>query len=164
MSKKHETENCEKVTEDNFLDDSELLEDGEEDCPEDEEGELTPKQKARKEFFEKERERFSGPEWSRNPVKAIRKFCLGCLGNSQTEIILCSVKTCPLLPFRNGRNIYRTSSRVITQDQKDAARVRMRQMWDKKITNKTDAVVNGEELVISNIEEKKKVVKVVKKK
>ena len=163
MSKKHETENCEKVTEDNFLDDSEFLEDGDEDCPEDEEGELTPKQKARKEFFEKERERFSGPEWSRNPVKAIRKFCLECLGNSHREVEICCSKTCPLLPFRNGKNIYRTV-KILTTEQKEAARIRMQQMRDSKITSKTDEAVNGEELVISNIEEKKKVVKVVKKK
>lgn len=38
------------------------------------------------------------------PVKAIRAFCLECLGNSPMEVAKCSHKVCPVYPFRFGKD------------------------------------------------------------
>lgn len=45
-----------------------------------------------------------------SPVKAIRKYCLGCAGNSSNEVKLCSIEKCPLHPFRFGKNPYRKAA------------------------------------------------------
>jgi hypothetical protein len=37
------------------------------------------------------------------PVKAIRAKCLEC-GGSMKEVRLCPAETCPLYPYRMGRN------------------------------------------------------------
>lgn len=34
--------------------------------------------------------------------KAIRKFCLECVGNQPKEVKLCTGKDCPLWPYRMG--------------------------------------------------------------
>ena len=39
---------------------------------------------------------------SRSPLKAIRKNCLDCSGNSSKEVELCVIPECPLYPFRFG--------------------------------------------------------------
>ena len=41
-----------------------------------------------------------------NPVKAIREYCLGCCLEQPTEVKLCADDTCPLHPFRMGKNPY----------------------------------------------------------
>jgi len=38
-----------------------------------------------------------------SPVKSIKKFCYECAGSAK-ERKLCSVKDCPLYPFRLGKN------------------------------------------------------------
>ena len=38
------------------------------------------------------------------PVKAIRAFCLDCVGNNVREVRLCPSTKCPLYPFRFGKN------------------------------------------------------------
>lgn len=38
------------------------------------------------------------------PVKAIRKKCLDCSGDSRKEVRECVVLDCPLYPFRMGKN------------------------------------------------------------
>lgn len=37
----------------------------------------------------------------KTPVKAIRAFCLSCVGTSN-EVKLCVSKNCPLFPYRLG--------------------------------------------------------------
>ena len=39
-----------------------------------------------------------------SPVKAIKKFCLDCVGGSVKERRLCNTTDCPLYPFRLGKN------------------------------------------------------------
>jgi len=39
-----------------------------------------------------------------SPIKAIRIHCLECLGWSSDEVGRCSLKTCPLYPFRKGHD------------------------------------------------------------
>lgn len=38
------------------------------------------------------------------PVKAIRKKCLDCSGDSHKEVRECIISDCPLHPFRMGKN------------------------------------------------------------
>ena len=60
----------------------------------------------------------------RNPVKAIRAFCLECCGGSSAEVRECTSNRCPLKPFRFGKNPYRTK-REMTEEQKAAAAARL---------------------------------------
>ncbi len=60
-----------------------------------------------------------------NPVKAIREFCLGCVGNSSNEVKMCPSVKCPLYPFRFGKNPYRTK-REMSEEQREAAAERLR--------------------------------------
>ena len=39
-----------------------------------------------------------------SPVKAIKKYCLDCVGGSVKERRLCNITDCPLHPFRLGKN------------------------------------------------------------
>ena len=41
-----------------------------------------------------------------SPVKAIREKCLDCSGGQYKEVELCPIKSCPLYPFRMGKNPY----------------------------------------------------------
>jgi len=52
-----------------------------------------------------------------NPLKAIRKNCIECSGGSYLEVELCPCTTCPMYPFRFGKNPYR-AKRVLTEEQK----------------------------------------------
>lgn len=38
------------------------------------------------------------------PLKAIRKYCLECSGDSWHEVKLCVVDECSLFPYRFGKN------------------------------------------------------------
>ena len=57
------------------------------------------------------------------PVKAIRKYCLQCSGDSPKEVRLCVIPECPLYPFRLGRNPNR-KGRVLSEDEKQEIRDR----------------------------------------
>ena len=67
----------------------------------------------------------------KNPVKAIRAYCLGCCNGSLNEVNLCPAKNCELYKFRLGKNPYRTK-REVSEQQKEKARERMNLMWQKK--------------------------------
>ena len=43
----------------------------------------------------------------KNPVKAIREYCLECSCGSSNEVKLCTIERCPLYAFRFGENPYR---------------------------------------------------------
>lgn len=55
-----------------------------------------------------------------NPVKAIRDWCLSCSGDSHENVKMCSSTDCPLYPFRQGKNPFRTP-RKLTDEQRAAA-------------------------------------------
>lgn len=40
---------------------------------------------------------------SLTPMKAIRARCLGCSNQQPSEVRKCSVKSCPLWPYRLGK-------------------------------------------------------------
>lgn len=60
----------------------------------------------------------------KNPVKAIREFCLDCCGDSSATVKGCTATNCALYPFRLGKNPFR-SKRELTEEQKEAAKVRL---------------------------------------
>lgn len=70
----------------------------------------------------------------KNPVKAIRAFCLECMGNSSEEIKKCTVDKCALYPFRLGKNPYRTQ-RVMTEEQRQVLADRFAKIRQEKEKN-----------------------------
>jgi len=67
----------------------------------------------------------------KNPVKAIRAFCIDCCGGSYNEVKLCTAPNCALYPFRLGKNPYRTK-REMTEEQRIAAAERLAKAREKK--------------------------------
>ena len=51
------------------------------------------------------------------PIKVIRAYCLDCCGTSSNEAKLCPSESCPLYPFRFGKNPYRTP-RTLSEEHK----------------------------------------------
>ena len=52
------------------------------------------------------------------PMKAIRRFCLTCAGDSPKEVGECTDKECNLWPFRFGMSIKRYLKRKAYADRK----------------------------------------------
>ena len=65
-------------------------------------------------------------EYKTNPVKAIREKCLDCCCGSTAEVKLCDITSCPIHPFRFGKNPFR-QKREMTEEQKKVAVDRMRE-------------------------------------
>lgn len=59
-----------------------------------------------------------------SPMKAIRAACIECCGTQISEVRLCTVTSCPLHPFRMGKNPYR-KKREYTEEEKAAMRERL---------------------------------------
>jgi len=55
----------------------------------------------------------------KNPVKAIRQFCLECVCGVPAEVENCTSTLCPLYAFRFGKNPYR---KPMTQEQRQQRR------------------------------------------
>lgn len=62
-------------------------------------------------------------EKTTSPIKAIRAKCLDCCCDQRDEVKLCPATTCPLWPFRMGKNPNR--SRNMTDEQRQAAKERL---------------------------------------
>ena len=45
----------------------------------------------------------------KTPIKSIRAYCIDCSGGSYKEVKLCTVKNCPLYPYRMGRRPSQTT-------------------------------------------------------
>lgn len=69
-----------------------------------------------------------------SPAKAIRAYCLSCIGSSH-EVKLCPIEDCALWPFRFGRNPY-TKKRELTDEQKAAAAARLAAIRAKREAEK----------------------------
>lgn len=69
----------------------------------------------------------------RSPLKAIKAFCIDCSGGSADEARKCKSQICPLHAFRKGKNPY--SKRNITEEQKEAFRIRMNQYRAQQLEN-----------------------------
>lgn len=59
-----------------------------------------------------------------SPMKAIRAKCLDCCCDQREEVKLCPATTCPLYPFRLGKNPNRRR-RELTEEQRQAAKERL---------------------------------------
>ena len=75
----------------------------------------------------------------KNPVKAIRAYCLHCCLESAYEVSLCAADECELWEFRMGKNPYRTK-RELTPEQLQAARERMQKANSAKLSAKRHLV------------------------
>ena len=60
-----------------------------------------------------------------SPLKAIRAKCLDCVCNQTIEVKLCPSESCPLHPFRFGKNPFR-QKREMTPEQRALAAERLR--------------------------------------
>ena len=67
-----------------------------------------------------------------NPVKAIRAFCLECVGGSPYEVDKCPCSDCQLFPFRHGKNPFRTK-RELTDEQKAVMAERLAKARESKL-------------------------------
>ena len=72
-----------------------------------------------------------------NPVKAIRKKCLDCSGESSEEVKKCEIENCALHPFRFGKNPYRTK-RELSPERKAQMAERLAKMREMKVAKDTD--------------------------
>lgn len=59
-----------------------------------------------------------------SPLKAIRCFCVECMGGQVREVKDCTAPNCPLYAFRMGKNPYR--SRELTDEERQAIAERLR--------------------------------------
>ena len=59
-----------------------------------------------------------------SPLKAIRCFCIECMGGQVREVKNCTAPNCPLYAFRMGKNPYR--SRELTDEERQAIAERLR--------------------------------------
>lgn len=66
-----------------------------------------------------------------NPVKAIRAYCLSCVGGSSNEVDKCPILECALYSFRYGKNPFRTK-RELTDEQKAAMAEILKKARDAK--------------------------------
>ena len=55
------------------------------------------------------------------PLKAIRAKCIDCSGGSRLEVKHCPVTSCPLYPFRLGKNPFRQKRVLSDQQRRDLA-------------------------------------------
>ena len=65
-------------------------------------------------------------EYKTNPVKAIREKCIDCCCGSTVEVKECTVVSCPIYPFRLGKNPFR-QKREMSEEQKKAVSDRLRE-------------------------------------
>ncbi|MBI1302049.1 MAG: hypothetical protein GC137_10430 [Alphaproteobacteria bacterium] len=62
---------------------------------------------------------------SKKPLlKVMREKCLDCCAQQSSEVRLCAVKSCPLWPYRMGKDPFR--KRTMTDEQKQAAAKRLK--------------------------------------
>jgi len=58
------------------------------------------------------------------PIKAIRKHCLSCSGESPKEVRECVITDCPLYLFRLGTNPNR-KGKILTPEEKEVLKDRL---------------------------------------
>lgn len=80
-----------------------------------------------------------------SPIKAIRAKCLDCCCGQRSEVKLCTVETCPLFPFRFGKNPYR-KRREISDEQRERLAAQLRRAREKQHgNNQGEAEIRGDE-------------------
>ena len=69
-----------------------------------------------------------------SPLKAIKCFCIECMGGQAREVKDCTAPNCPLYAFRMGKNPYPT--RQYTEEQRQAMAERMKKVNEARKANK----------------------------
>lgn len=69
-----------------------------------------------------------------SPLMAIKQYCYECSGENRAEVKRCSSETCPLKPFRTGRNPFR-KTRQLTEEEREAAAKRLEKARKSKQTS-----------------------------
>ena len=64
-------------------------------------------------------------------LKAVRLKCLDCSCGSAHEVSLCPIESCPLFPFRFGKNPFR-AKREMSDEQRAAAKERLAKSRKRK--------------------------------
>ena len=62
-----------------------------------------------------------------SPIKAIRANCIECSCGSKDEVKLCPIQTCPLYPYRLGKN----PNRKMSEEQLEKARERITKLQEE---------------------------------
>lgn len=70
-----------------------------------------------------------------SPLKAIRSKCLDCCCGQSVEVKNCGIASCPLHPYRLGRDPFRTRSMTDEQKQAAAERLKSARLAKKSLTN-----------------------------
>lgn len=67
----------------------------------------------------------------KNPMKAIRAFCLGCVGGSARDVKECTAPGCPLYAWRFGKR----PAEFISDRKREAARANAAKMLAARLQN-----------------------------
>lgn len=81
----------------------------------------------------------------KQPLKAIRKHCIYCMGGSQHEVELCpSEKTCFLWPYRFGKNPWH--KKIYSKETLDRKREILRELHSRQHMQNDESgdALNGE--------------------
>ena len=62
------------------------------------------------------------------PLKAIKLFCVECMGGERSQVDFCTAPGCPLFRYRKGKG----NIRRMTDEQRKAASERMHKMWENR--------------------------------
>lgn len=68
------------------------------------------------------------------PLKAIRKFCIGCCGGSLKGVKFCPAENCLLYPFRSGKNPNRQGIGVVGNTKQITCSTESSNLTQKKAT------------------------------
>lgn len=72
-------------------------------------------------------------------LKAVKAFCIECNGYDREEVKRCTSTVCPLYYYRFGRNEYPDrKKRTLTEEQKEQARERMKNVHRNKTIQKIE--------------------------
>lgn len=63
-------------------------------------------------------------QYQKNPVKAIRVKCIDCCGGMMSMVQDCGIPSCPIYPFRSGKNPFRTKKEM-SEEQREAVKERL---------------------------------------
>ena len=63
-------------------------------------------------------------QYQKNPEKAIRAKCIDCCGGMMSMVQDCGIPSCPIYPFRSGKNPFRTKKEM-SEEQREAVKERL---------------------------------------
>ena len=77
------------------------------------------------------------PKKHKSPLKAIREFCIECVGGRENEGCLkyienCGSPECAVFDFRFGNNPYHTQNLTVEQRQERSERIRLATYYKKR--------------------------------